>query len=136
MDGNGNLDALMIGNDYGMEPYSDRHYAFNGLYLRGDGKGNFKSVPLSKSGFFVSGDAKGLAILHTAENEDIFMATQNQDSIKVYAKNISACDTNQKWISLKQDDFSTDILFKNKKKTYRILFWFYLSASIFPKDIN
>ena len=31
IDGDGNLDVLMTGNDYGMEPYSGRHDAFNGL---------------------------------------------------------------------------------------------------------
>ena len=131
VDGDGNLDVLMVGNDYGMEPYSGRHDAFNGLYLRGDGKGNFKTVPLSESGFFVSGDAKGLAVLHTAKNEDIYLATQNQDSIKVYAKNISAGQINQKWISLKQDDSYADILFKNNKKR-RVEFYYgstYLSQS-------
>ena len=131
VDGDGNLDVLMVGNDYGMEPYSGRHDAFNGLYLRGDGKGNFKTVPLSESGFFVSGDAKSLAVLHTAKNEDIYLATQNQDSIKVYAKNISAGQINQKWISLKQDDSYADILFKNNKKR-RVEFYYgstYLSQS-------
>ena len=38
IDNDGNLDLLMVGNDYGMEPYSGRHDAFMGLCLKGDGK--------------------------------------------------------------------------------------------------
>ena len=44
LDGDGNLDVLMVGNDYGMDPYSGRHDAFNGLCLKGDGKGNFQPM--------------------------------------------------------------------------------------------
>ncbi|MDQ2721309.1 MAG: hypothetical protein M3Z26_16305 [Bacteroidota bacterium] len=42
---------------------------------------------LSKSGFFLKGDAKGLATVYISKNEDIIIATQNQDSIMVYSKN-------------------------------------------------
>ncbi len=131
VDEDGNLDILMVGNDYGMEPYSGRQDAFKGLCLKGDGKGNFKTMPLAETGFFVNGDAKGLALLHTARNEDILLATQNQDSIKVYAKNNAAANKNQKWIAIKPNDFSADILFKNNKKR-RVEFYYgstYLSQS-------
>ena len=131
IDSDGNLDLLMVGNDYGMEPYSGRHDAFNGLCLKGDGKGNFKALSIAKSGFFVNGDAKGLALIHTAKDEDILLATQNQDSIKVYAKNIMDGAEKQKWINLKQDDFSADIQFKHNKKRH-IEFYYgstYLSQS-------
>lgn len=86
VDGDGNLDVLMVGNDYGIEPYSGRHDAFMGLCLKGDGKGNFSGLPVAKSGFFVKGDAKGLAQIHTAKNEDLLIATQNQDSLVVFSK--------------------------------------------------
>ena len=131
VDEDGNLDLLMVGNDYGMEPYSGRHDAFNGLCLKGDGNGNFKALSIAESGFFVHGDAKGLALIHTAKNEDILLATENQDSIKVYAKNISAGDEKQKWINLKQDDFSADVLFKNNKKRHTEFYYgsTYLSQS-------
>ena len=116
IDADGNLDILMVGNDYGMEPYSGRHDAFTGLCLKGDGKGNFNSMTIAKSGFFVKGDAKGLASIHTAKNEDILVATQNQDSLLVFSKNVAATATNAKWINLKPEDFSADILYKNGSK--------------------
>ena len=131
IDGDGNLDVLLVGNDYGMEPYSGRHDAFNGLCLKGDGKGNFAAMPLTKTGFFIKGDGKGLATIHTAKNEDMLLATQNQDSLLTFTKNIPAGTTAQKYISLKPDDFYADIIYKNNKKR-RVEFYYgstYLSQS-------
>ena len=69
-----------------MEPYSGSHDAFNGLCLKGDGKGNFTSLTVAESGFFVKGDAKGIGKNSYRGNEDIWIATQNQDSLVVYGK--------------------------------------------------
>ena len=128
IDEDGKLDILMVGNDYGMDPYSGRHDAFNGLYLKGDGKGNFSPEALNESGFFVNGDAKGLATIHTAKNEDILIATQNQDDLLLFSKN----DKNiEKWIDLKEDDFYADIKYKDGSKR-RVEFYYgstYLSQS-------
>jgi hypothetical protein len=108
----GNLDLLLVGNDYGMEPYSGRHDAFMGLCLLGDGKGNFSSTTLAQSGFCVKGDAKGLALVHTAKQEDIFLASQNQDSVMVYKRNGSKNNTGR-WINLESNDFYAEIFYKN-----------------------
>jgi len=131
IDGDGNLDVLMVGNDYGMDPYSGRHDAFMGLCLKGDGAGDFTSMDLSKSGFFVKGDAKGLATIHTATNEDIIIATQNQDSVMVYSKNPSVEKNTIKWINLKPGDFCADIIYKDGGKKH-VEFYYgstYLSQS-------
>ncbi len=120
-----------MGNDYGMEPYSGRHDAFNGLLLKGTGKGDFNSLSIEESGFFVKGDAKGLAKIHTANNEDIWIATQNQDSLLVYAKRPNAEIADAKWMNLKPDDFCADITYRNGKKR-RVEFYYgstYLSQS-------
>ncbi len=135
----GNLDVMMIGNDYSMDPYSGRHDAFNGLCLKGDGKGNFSGMRLTTDGFFVKGDGKGLASVHTAKNEDIIIATQNQDSLEVLSKNPAYRNTLQ-FIKLNPDDWSGEIVFKNGKKRY-IEFYYgstYLSQSsrILPVEKN
>jgi len=114
VDGDGNLDLLLVGNDYGMEPGSGRHDAFMGLCMKGDGKGNFSSMTIAKSGFFVKGDAKGLATVHTAKNEDLLIATQNQDSLVAYTKTNN--NKNPKWINLSPNDFSADIIYGDNKK--------------------
>ncbi len=131
VDGDGDLDLLMVGNDYGMDPYSGHHDAFTGLCLRGDGEGNFTAMPVAESGFFVNGDAKALTKIHSASGEDIYLATQNQDSIMVYTKtNYNSTDKN-KWIDLKPEDFCADITYKDNHKKH-VEFYYgnsYLSQS-------
>ena len=128
VNGDGSLDVLMVGNDYGMDPYSGRHDAFNGLCLQGDGQGNFGAMSLQKSGFFVNGDAKGLATLHTAKNEDMLIASQNQENLLAFTKKNQDV---RKWIDLKPDDFSADIEYFDGSKR-RVEFYYgstYLSQS-------
>ena len=110
----GNTDLMLTGNDYGMEPYSGRHDAFNGLCLLGNGLGKFTAMPAAASGFYVNGDGKALATLHTANGTDLLLATQNQDSLKVFAA--TAKPNSKKWITLQPGDFSADILYPGGRK--------------------
>ena len=127
-DGDGNLDALLVGNDYGMDSYSGRHDAFSGLCLQGQGNGEFKALPLAKTGFFVNGDAKGLTKIHSSKNKDLLIATQNQDDLLVFEseqKNIL------KWINLNNNDFSAEINYNDGRKRH-VEFYYgstYLSQS-------
>ncbi len=84
IDDDGDLDVVMVGNDYGNEVFSGRYDAFNGLILLGDGAGGFSPVDAARSGFYVPGDAKALAMLEGA-NGPLFVATQNRDSVKVFS---------------------------------------------------
>jgi hypothetical protein len=130
LDGDGNLDLLLVGNDYGMEPYSGRHDAFNGLCLMGDGRGGFTNLPGGTSGFMVTGDAKGLVKINTGNNREIFLATQNQDSLKTYALTKEPVSS-PTVIALKPADLSAEILYSNNKKR-RVEFYYgstYLSQS-------
>jgi enediyne biosynthesis protein E4 len=83
-DADGNLDVLMVGNDFGNEVSVGRLDAFNGLLLKGDGGGNFKSVNLSESAFCVSGDAKGLVRVTNSQGKPIIMASQNRSDLKSF----------------------------------------------------
>jgi hypothetical protein len=116
VDNDGNLDLLLVGNDYGMEPGGGRHDAFIGLTMKGDGKGKFSSLPVTQSGFFVHGDAKGLATIHTAKGDDLFIATQNQDSVKVFLRKANNSENKNKWITVQPHDFCADIVFNDNKK--------------------
>jgi hypothetical protein len=118
-DHDGNLDLVMVGNDFGMEPFTGRHDAFMGLYLKGNGKGAFSSLSIAQSGLFINGDAKGLALARSSKGTDILIATQNQDSIKVYQKVATAKEKKQIVIKLKPDDFYADVVYKDgRKKRY------------------
>jgi hypothetical protein len=81
----GNPDVVMAGNDYGNEVFAGRYDAFNGLILFGDGKGGFRAGLSAETGFYVPGDAKALVSVKGAD-EDIFIASQNKDSLRVFAR--------------------------------------------------
>lgn len=81
----GNLDVMMVGNDYGNEVFAGRYDAFTGLILLGNGKGDFTVLTAAESGFFVNGDAKALVKVSSSHG-DIYIATQNRDSLKIFTK--------------------------------------------------
>jgi len=85
----GNLDFIAVGNSYAPEVVMGRCDAFIGLVMMGDGKGNFDALPVTQSGFFVNGDAKGIAQLNAADGTLLTLVTQNNDSLKVFrSKNV------------------------------------------------
>jgi hypothetical protein len=84
VDQDGKLDILAVGNSYATEIATGRYDALNGLYLQGDGTGKFEPKSITESGWYVPGDAKGLAKLRGIKGENIYLATQNKDSLKVY----------------------------------------------------
>ena len=60
-----------------------------GIVALGDGKGNFAAISSVNSGFKVNGDAKALAKIKSTGSEHLFVATQNQDSVRVFRTNES-----------------------------------------------
>jgi len=83
-DGDGNLDVIISGNDYGTEVNTGRYDAFNGLMLKGDGKGNFKPQSILQSGIYIPGNGKALVKLTGAGGKYFLAASQNKDIIKVF----------------------------------------------------
>jgi len=83
-DGDGQLDVLLSGNDFGTEPSVGRYDAFNGLLLKGDGKGNFTPVPIKESGIFLPGDQKALVKLRGAGDRYWLAAGQNKGRLQVF----------------------------------------------------
>jgi len=57
-----------------------------GLVLIGDGKGGFHTMESEESGFIVRGDAKALARLFDSSGQEVFIATRNRDSLRVFEK--------------------------------------------------
>jgi hypothetical protein len=86
IDYDGNLDIVLTGNDYGNEVFSGRYDAGTGLILTGDGRNNFKPEASATSGFWTRGDTKALATLRCADNRTLLIATQNMDSLRVFAQ--------------------------------------------------
>jgi hypothetical protein len=86
LDEDGNLDIMTIGNSYASEILTGYYDAGIGNFLQGDGKGNFKAIPVTESGFFVDGDAKAMAQLTLKNGNQLLLVTQNRDSLKVFKK--------------------------------------------------
>ncbi|AMR33757.1 RNA-binding protein [Mucilaginibacter sp. PAMC 26640] len=83
-DGDGNLDVLLNGNDFGTEVTTGRYDAFNGLLLKGNGKGGFKPLSIMQSGIYIPGDGKALVKLRSAKGRYLIAATQYKDAMKVF----------------------------------------------------
>lgn len=79
----GSLDFIAVGNSYAPDVVSGRCDAFIGQVMLGDGAGNFTTAPVSETGFFVQGDAKGIARLGTRDRT-LILVTQNNDSLMVF----------------------------------------------------
>lgn len=83
-DGDGNLDLVISGNDYGTEVSVGRYDALNGLYLKGDGKGSFEPVTIRQSGIYIPGNAKALVKYLGVNNDYMLMASQNRDRTRIF----------------------------------------------------
>ena len=109
-DEDGNLDVLMIGNDYGTEVGTGRYDAFNGLLLKGDGAGGFTPLSILQSGIYIPGNSKALVKLQGSSGNYLVAASQNRGAIKLYELR-----TKPNLVKLNADDISAIINFKNGK---------------------
>ena len=110
----GNLDALLIGNDYGTEIFTGRYDAMEGLVLLGDGQGGFEVLQAGQSGFQVSGDAKALAWVHRPSQGPLFLATQNLDSLRVFEPDTSRFRIGKSY-SFQDDQYAAKIYFSDQQ---------------------
>ncbi|MEP6596597.1 MAG: FG-GAP-like repeat-containing protein, partial [Ginsengibacter sp.] len=113
-DGDGNLDVVINGNDYGTEVSVGRYDALNGLLLKGDGKGNFKALSILQSGIYIPGNGKALVTLRNNKGKYLMAASQNKGPLKVFE-----LKRNDRVISLNPLDESAIISYKNGKKQKR-----------------
>ncbi|MCF8247654.1 MAG: CRTAC1 family protein [Saprospiraceae bacterium] len=80
----GNLDVLMAGNKYGMEVETNRCDSGNGIFLAGDGKGNFNWIDNTKSGFWAIKEVRDMALLQAPNNKVKLVVSNNNDKLQVY----------------------------------------------------
>jgi len=109
-DGDGNLDILMNGNDFGTEVSVGRYDALNGLLMKGDGKGNFKPTSILESGIYLPGNGKAIVKIKNPTGKYLLIASQNRGPLKVLEAGNSI-----KCIQLLADDLSVVIKYKNGK---------------------
>jgi ASPIC and UnbV/FG-GAP-like repeat len=109
-DGDGNLDVLMNGNDYGTDVTIGRYDALNGLLLSGDGKAGFWPNSILQSGIFIPGNGKALVKMAGANSQYLIAASQNRGPLKVFR-----LKKNRKIIPLQPMDVKAIIKYKNGK---------------------
>lgn len=80
-DKDGNLDVLAVGNLYTSEVETPRADAGFGLYLKGNGKGGFSSIPARETGFFVKGDSKDMQEIQV-NNKKLIVVAKNNDYLQ------------------------------------------------------
>ena len=108
----GNLDILGVGNSYSTEPLTGYYDAGIGVCLQGDGNGNFKTINVTQSGFFVDGDAKALAMINLEKQKSAWIATANRDSVKIFEQ---VSQPQVKILEILPDDAFADIVFADGK---------------------
>jgi len=110
-DGDGKLDVLAVGNDYGTEVSVGRYDACNGVMLKGDGRGAFSPLSVLQTGWFVPGNAKALVKLKSSSGEYLLAASQNRGNMKVFEMKRAV-----KYIPLNASDASAVIVYRNGNK--------------------
>ncbi|MEX1121814.1 MAG: VCBS repeat-containing protein [Balneolales bacterium] len=86
--GDGNKDVIIAGNIHGVKPsLGGRQDASYGLYLEGDGNGNFKSLELQESGFIIEGEARGIVPLVNSLGDTLVVVAKNNKPVQIFRKN-------------------------------------------------
>ena len=120
IDGDGNMDILFIGNDFGMEVQQGPADAMNGVVLKNKGKGSFTSIPLNDSHFFVPGDGKSLVTLSVSNEKTLLIASQNNDSLKIFERNQAY---SAKLKPMRANEVKSEISFQNGQKQLSEFYW-------------
>ncbi len=79
----GNADILLGGNLYRVKPEAGRYDASFGVFLKGDGKGGFKSVSSLKSGLSINGEVRDFTMIKAA-GTNLLLVARNNDSVLFY----------------------------------------------------
>ena len=85
VDGDKHVDLVCAGNNWGAEVETARYDAGTGTVLRGDGKGGFAPMPITRSGFFAWGNVKDLALVRTgADKVPLIVVANNNDMVQAF----------------------------------------------------
>lgn len=86
VDGDGSLDLIVAGNLYDTEANTPPADAGNGLWLKGDGRGQFTPVSPLESGFLAPRNVAGLALMQTPAGKAVLVANTG-DSLQAFTIN-------------------------------------------------
>lgn len=86
-DNDGKLDLLTGGNFYRAKPEVGIYAATFGLYLQGDGTGNFKFIPPKKSGVNIPGEIRDFTSLKIGGKQKIIVIRNNENVLSYTINN-------------------------------------------------
>lgn len=86
----GKIDLLLLGNFYPYRPQLGESDASYGVYLRGEGKGNFTALPPNQSGLFADGDVRNAVIISNKTGRTKLVIGRNDAPIDVISVHRSA----------------------------------------------
>ena len=78
VDSDGNLDALVGGNLYNSEVETPRNDASYGLWLKGDGKGGFRTQLPRESGLVIRGDVRNMKTIQVGQETHLIIAKNDE----------------------------------------------------------
>ena len=82
-DGDGKTDLVVAGNFSGVTPVQGRYDASYGLFLRGDGHGQFVPVDMEQSGLVIDGQVRRMAVLKRANGQRLIVIARNNDRLQL-----------------------------------------------------
>ncbi len=80
----GKIDILMAGNRYGLEVETNPCNAGNGVFLSGDGNGQFSWIDNTETGFWAMLEARDLAFLKSAGGKSLLLVANNNAPLQLY----------------------------------------------------
>jgi len=87
-DGDGNPDILLGGNFYQSKPEAGIYDASYGLFLKGNGKGDFTPVGESQSGILIKGQVRDMVLLKSGKKQLVVIA-MNNDTVRLITPGIN-----------------------------------------------
>ncbi len=86
VNGDGILDLIAAGNNWGAEVETVRYDAGTGLILLGDNTGSFRPMPVARGGFLAGANVKDLALLRTGtDGRPLIVVANNNDVLQAFA---------------------------------------------------
>ena len=83
VDRDGHLDVLTVGNAYDIESVAGQYDALTGLFLKGNGRGQFSPQLFPKSGFLADGDCKSIVRLQ-GKKKPLYVVAANKSPLRVF----------------------------------------------------
>lgn len=80
-DADGHLDVLLTGNTQATEVQAGSGDALSGLFLRGNGQGEYQPVLSGESGFYVPGNGRDLKMIRTQSGKNAILASQQNGAL-------------------------------------------------------